>query len=497
MRAAQIFSGLSWTVTAAAINLTAQVLFTAVLARSVEPAAFGLIVMAMIAMRFVSFFAQMGAAQTLVQAPQLSKGMPTAALVVALAVSLSLYGLLMLCSPLFASYFQAPDLPAVLLVLGLSLPLSAAGALPMALLRRHGRFQASSTVEVLAYTLGYGLVGISLAINGHGVWALAWATLAQQTLALVMGLLLSAYPLSRAVERADWARTWGNGSRYSFIGFLEFLWANVETLMIGRWLGNAALGLINRAQLLCNLPVEQGVSAGSKVLFPTLSAMQAEPKRLRDGFLVMLMATTLLSAPISAVMSAASADVVRVVLGPAWQDAVVLVHTLALGVPAMFMYVACGITLDSVAALRPKLLLQLSLLPVKVAVLWTLLEHGLGAVAVGMVVCEWLRLALGLLLVQRVLTIPARPLWQALGVGLALAALVYASVLAATWAGQFGQWPAPVRLLADMAAAFLVLSAVLYTCLSRWRSFEPLLSFESLCVRLARMQGFVRRSYPI
>jgi lipopolysaccharide exporter len=493
MRATQVFSGLGWTAGAAAINLIAQLVFTAVLARAIEPAAFGLMAMAIIALRFVSYFAQMGAAQTLVQAPTLSLGLPTAAMATALVVSTALYGLLVVAAPLFVAYFSAPGLAEVMMVFGLVLPLTAASALPLALLRRAGRFQASSTIDVLAYTLGYGAIGSALALTGHGVWSLVWAALAQQAIALLLSLGLSAYPLTLAVQRSDWARAWGLGSGYSVIGFLEFLWANVETLLVGRWQGPVALGLLNRAQLLCNLPVEQVVNAGSKVLFPAMSSLQGQPERVRNGFLVTLLATALISVPISAGVCAAAPELVRAVLGPQWGDATALVRVLALSVPPMFLYVACGVAMDSVAALRPKLWLQLGLLLVKVALLVATASFGLVTMAVAIVFCELLRLTLGLFLVCRLLSVPAAAVRQVLQIALLLGLLVFVGVSAVSGLTENGQLHMGIRLVADALVGAGLLVLVLYALLPRWRSFEPILSFDSLCQRLVRVQGLVRR----
>ncbi len=139
MRARQVLAGLGWSTLATLVNLVAQFGFMAVLARVLDPATFGLMAMAAIATRFASFFAQAGAAQTLVQQKNLDKGLTTAALVLTLAISLALYAATVLAAPLFSRYFATPDLVQILAVFGLTLPLSALGSLPMALLRRQGR----------------------------------------------------------------------------------------------------------------------------------------------------------------------------------------------------------------------------------------------------------------------------------------------------------------------------------------------------------------------
>lgn len=497
MNARHILAGLGWSSIATAVNLAAQFGFMALLARVLEPAAFGLMAMAAIATRFASFFAQAGAAQTLVQQATLDRALTTAAFWLSLAVSGALYAVTWLAAPLFSRYFQAPELVAVLRLFGLTLPLAALGALPLALLRRQGRFAAAALIDVSGYVLGYGLTGTVMALQGQGVWSLVAASLCQQALSATLAFGLARYPLGGAVPRATWQQVLGQGSRYSLIGFLEFLWANVETLLIGRRLGQAALGLQNRAQLLCNLPVEQTVNASSKVLFPALSAMQTDRARVADGFLLMLLATGVLSSALSAGISAAAVDAVGLLLGGRWQAAVPLVAVLAASVPAMFAYVACGITLDSQAALGPKLRLQATLLLVKLAAVLALSQWGLIGIAWAIVACEWLRAALGMALVSHLLHIPATLLWRTLGMLAAVLLTVYGAVSAAVALGQAMALPLAVRVLADALSGALGFMLLLVFGLPVWSRFSPLQRFDTVRAATHRAVRWIQRDAAV
>jgi lipopolysaccharide exporter len=493
MDARQLFAGLRWTTGAAAISLIAQLFFVAVLARKLDPAAFGVLLMAMIASRFVSIFSQMGGAQTLIQSPSLSPGLSTASLLLATGVSSLLCLLLIVLAPAFAWYFQTPDLTSVLRVYAWVLPLTAIGALPLALLRRQGRFQASSSIDVVAYVLGYGVTGVVLAQLGYGVWSLVVATLTQQGLALVLGFASARYPLHWPVPPAAWRQALGNGAGYSLIGFLEFLWANVETLLIGRLLGKVSLGLFNRAQMLCNLPVEQLVNTISKVLFPTLSSMQNDKPRMADGFVLMLLVTGVLSVALSAGIAAAAPDVVALLLGPKWHEAAPLVQVIALGVPAMFMYVACGITLDSLAALRAKFKLQAVLLVLKVCAVLLASRWGLLAMVGVVAVCELARTACGVWLLRRLLALDTALLLRVLLLVLAVGVAVYGSVwLLGRGLAAWG-WPLALRLPAELATALLAALTVLLISMRSWMHWAPLRRFESLRLPLARLHGRAMR----
>lgn len=497
MKARQVATGLGWTAAAALLNLLAQLVFIAILARKLEPSAFGMLAMASVATRFASYFAQMGGAQVLIQAREITPALATAGLLTALGVSIALYAVLGMAAPIFSLYFHSPELVSVLWVFGLTLPLTAIGALPMALLRRQARFGTTSAIEVVGYVIGYGFTGVALASLGYGVWSLVFAVLMQQVAVSVLAFGLVRFPLAWPISRSAWNRIIGFGSRYSLIGFLEFLWANVESLVVGRLIGQTGLGLFNRAQLLCYMPVEQTVSASSKVLFPALSAMQHDRARLADGFLVMLLATGTASAALSSGVSASAPDLVMALLGAQWLDAIPLVQLLSASVAALFIYVVCGIALDGMAALKPKMQMQAAVLIVKLLAMISLVSWGLAGIAWAVVISEILRAYLGLRLLTRLLAIDRRCVWSVLGLMAAIGAAVYLSVWGARLGTAAAGLPLVARLACQMVAGALAVAAVLGLALRHWSSFKPLQRFESIRRRLDALYRFTYRGpYP-
>ena len=504
MNARQIVSGLGWSALATAVSAACQLGFMAVLARLLDPGAFGLMAMALLALRCASFFAQMGFAQALVQKPRLDAQDTTAALLLALAIGSALYGVMALAAPLFASAFDAPELSALVRVLGASLLLNTLGGLPLALLRREAEFKRLSAIEVTSFVLGYGGVGIACASLGLGVWALVAATLSQQALTLVLGFALVRYPLAWPVSVRAVKGLWAYGAGYSLVGFLEFLSANVESMFIGRAFGKLELGLFNRATMLANLPVELGVSAVNKVLFPALSGMQGDAKRIADGFLLLLLGIGLFSSAMACAVAVAAADLVALLLGPNWLGIAPLVSVLALAVPPLFMYVACGVTLDSIAALRPKLKLQALVLLLKVGLIGLIAALSSGsaafagqaliAVAVVVVLCEALRLALGLRLVAQLLAIDAARLWPLLGVFVATGAVVALGVALSAAAGDAAKLPLVARVLLELLVGAGLWLGVLALLALRFSGYAPLQRFEPLRRGLLQLRAQLRRA---
>ncbi len=64
--------GMKWSLVAQVLNVATTVVTTAVLARLLDPATWGLVSMALVILRFGQYFARMGVGSALVQKPELT-----------------------------------------------------------------------------------------------------------------------------------------------------------------------------------------------------------------------------------------------------------------------------------------------------------------------------------------------------------------------------------------------------------------------------------------
>ena len=493
MDARQILSGLGWSTLATAVSALCQLAFMAILARLLDPSVFGLMAMAGLALRFAGYFSQLGFAQALIQRPVLDAADTTAALAMATTLGALLYVAMVVAAPLFGAAFRSTDLAPMIDVLGVSLVLGPLGGLPLSLLRRQGRFKRVNAIEVAAYVAGYGGVGVACAERGLGVWSLVAATLSQQLLLLVLGFAAQRYPLCWPIPRVAFARLWRFGSRYSAIGFIEFLGGNIETLFVGRMLGKSELGSFNRAGTLTNLPVELGVNAVNKVLFPALSNLQGDRLRLADGFQMLLLSVGLFSAAMAGGIAAGARDVVPCLLGARWAGIAPTVSLLALAVTPTFMFVTCGITLDSLAALGPKLRLQSIVLAVKVALLCALMAWGLEGAACAVLLSECFRLAFGLHLVGRLLGVAMKCLGRVVLVCVGTGVIVGCSVALTLFAASATGMPLPARVLLEALAGTAAFATSLLLLAALWPGYAPLQRFETVRRWHARLLAVLTR----
>jgi PST family polysaccharide transporter len=128
------------------------------------------------------------------------------------------------------------------------------------------------------------------------------------------------------------------GGGFTLARFLNYSANQGDYFVVGRMMGPEALGLYSRAYQLMMLPAKYFGQVLSVVLFPVMSKIQDEKRQLTKTYLSGIAMVALVSAPLGALMVATASEIVEVVLGPKWSDAVIPFQILALGVVARGSY---------------------------------------------------------------------------------------------------------------------------------------------------------------
>lgn len=312
-------SGIGWTWGATAVTAGLQVLYTAIMSRLLEPADFGLMATAMVAMRFITYVSRFGLGSAVVQRKELSRDEAGTAFRLSIGIGLAgAVGSLALSGPL-ATLVGEADAARVLRWLSIALLLGSMTLVPEALVRRQMAFRGLASAHVASFVVGYLGVGLSMALAGAGVWSLVGATIGQTATLFLVTLALARPPLRTSRRSTRQLLTFG--CAVSLTGFLEFLVSSLDTLAVGRWVGAAGLGQYSRATYLVGLPVEQATTAVARVLLPGLSQVQNDPTRFGRAVLrAMSPLSTVVIVPMLAV-AASSTAIVPLVLGPGWDEA--------------------------------------------------------------------------------------------------------------------------------------------------------------------------------
>lgn len=352
-------SGVKWSYFASIAGGVLQIATTAVMARLLTPTAFGLVALAGVALRFVDHFAKAGITQALIQKARLSSADIRAGVTLSVGLGLAFGVIAFAAAPFVGTIVQDPDVVPVLRWLSLTLLLNGVNSPATALLRRNLRFKQLALIEIGSYVIGYMLIGLGMALSGAGVYALVGAIISQMTVRAAASYAVTRHPLLPTRRADSYRSVFSFGGRVSIVGFFEFLQSNLDTVALGRWEGSTRLGLYNRAKMIGELPSIHLAFGLQRVLFPSFSAIQMDQARLRTAFLSTVGIASAIIIPLNVGMAVAARELVLVLLGPQWIDAVEVLPWLLLAASVTLLGMFAGTVAEAQAALNQKLIVAI------------------------------------------------------------------------------------------------------------------------------------------
>lgn len=323
--------GMIWVAWGSAAMAVLQLVVVALLSRLLKAEDFGVVTAALFFIGFSLIFSQLGLGPALVHRPDLQPRHISTAFFASAGFGLLIAAILWLLAPAIASFYRMDALVPVVRVLALGFPINGISSVAENMVQRQFRFRLLANTNVLAYGLGYGLIGVVLALLGWGVWALVLAQLSQTVLRTVL-LCRAAPPLLHPrPTRKAFSELIDYGVGQSAGRFAWFLANQADNLVVGRWLGAAALGFYGRAYQLMAAPTSALGDVLDKVLFPTMAHVQHDTRRLASAYLQGCALIALVTVPTGVVAAVLAPELVRVFLGRDWQAAVAPFQVLALG----------------------------------------------------------------------------------------------------------------------------------------------------------------------
>jgi PST family polysaccharide transporter len=417
-------AALLWRFTARFAGFGLRLAIFVLLARLVAVDAFGLATQALVVIGLTAVVSEIGMAPALIQRRQLSDTHIRVAFTASLLCGVVLTAFLWLGAPFAARVCGTPEMVWVLRLISFTFLLTPLGSTAGALLQRRLAFRKLFFVDLVCYLAAYGGVGVTLAVLGCDVWALAWPPVIEALLRSILLYAIARHPLRPSLARAELRDLLHFGAGMTMARLANYTALTADNFTVGRWLGTTALGLYARAYRIMSLPITEFSDAIGSVLFPTCAEVQDQPDRLRRASLAAVSLTALVVFPLLAALAIGAPELVVGVFGAKWAGAVQPLQILCLGGAFRSIY-SLG---DSMAQARGAVYSQSWRQAVYALLVmlgsWAGTRWGINRVAVGVVVA----LAVMYLLMMQLSTRLIQARWisylAAQGPGIILAAAV-------------------------------------------------------------------------
>jgi O-antigen/teichoic acid export membrane protein len=324
----RVVSGIAWKAASQIILQCSRLIVALILARMLTPHDWGLAAMTLVFSGFVVVFTDNALGTALIQRRDLTDRDRSTVFWTSAMIGTVLAALGIALSGPLARFYGEPDVQPLFSVLAISFCATGLGTTQGALLVREMRFRSLESRQIIA-TLSGAAVGIGVAVGGGGAWAIVAQYVTDAT-------LFSALLWYRTSWHPTLSFSWASLRKLS--GFAGNVFAenvlyqggrNLGSLLIGRFLGAAALGAYAIASNVILVPFSRLAAPLQQVFFPAFSSMQNDRGRMADVWIRVTRLVGALAFPALVGLVIVATDFVSVVLGPRWEDAAPIIQILA------------------------------------------------------------------------------------------------------------------------------------------------------------------------
>ncbi len=291
----------------------------ALLLRQLGPEPFGVVAMAAGLMAIVSGMGDAGVGDSLVTDPELDERRLGAALVLTGGIAALLSACALLATPLVVRFYDQPAVAWPWVVSAGSVACHLLAVVPQGLARRQERFSLLAWTRLCSMILA-ALVAIPLAFSRADVWPiLAWQGVSP--LCALVVLWLAVRPGLARPTRHSLSELWRFSRGVAGFTALNVLSRNADDVIVGRFLGEKALGYYALCYRILTLPLGLIGDSFATVAQPRLTRLLGDPSALGRALGDLIRAVTLLTTPICLGAALAAPELIEVVFGAAWLPA--------------------------------------------------------------------------------------------------------------------------------------------------------------------------------
>ncbi|MDR0308198.1 MAG: lipopolysaccharide biosynthesis protein [Chitinispirillales bacterium] len=295
-----------------------------------------------------------------------------------LTASILVYIIVFFLSPLIAKFYNEPRLVALTRFIGITFFFNALMLIQQTDRSRKLNFKIQAFITIPAGLVSGG-VAIGLALNGLGVWSLAFQMVLGSFLMMVLYWALNGWRPSLVFSWDSFREMFSGGVMFFLASVVTSIRENCISLIVGKTFSIQQLGYYSFGQKIIRLSSENIVSAVQNVTFPALSKIQDDKQKLTQGCKMIIKNISVIIFPLLAALFVLSDCFVQVFLGEKWLPAVSYLKILCV-YGAIRSLIVINDNLISVKA-SPKLVVKLRIAFSAIIILSIVLMVNFGMIA--------------------------------------------------------------------------------------------------------------------
>ena len=312
--------GTAWSAIDNVTQMGVSFLVSIVLARLLSPDDYGLIGIINIFTVVCTAIINGGFSTALIRKKDITDEDYNTSFIVNLGLSLVLYALIFIASPLIAEFFEREELVSLTRVSSFTMIIGALAIVQQTRLTKRIDFKTQTKITLIASVVS-GAVGIIMAFLGFGVWALVAQMLTVQGLKTILLWVYNHWIPSLRFNKKSFDELFGFGWKMMVSGILDSLWTQLYQVVVGKFYNAATLGQYTRAKQFSQMFSSNLTNVIQRVTYPVLSEIQDDQERMIAAYRHVIKTTMFITFTLMFALGAVSEPLLYCLIGEKWHEA--------------------------------------------------------------------------------------------------------------------------------------------------------------------------------
>ena len=357
-----------------------------ILARLLTPADYGTVALVAVFISLSTVIVQCGFNSALIQKKIVTDVDYTSGFIFSTLLTIILYMVLFLFAPCIAEFYHSKELALITRVLSLVLFPNAITSILIAKLSRELKFKAIFMADISAILIS-AIIGISMAWEGYGVWAIVVQQVIFQFINCIILLFTAKWKLEIKGVVNSFIDIFPFGSRILASNILVSIFLNLRTLIIGRVYSAGDLGMFNRGIQFPQALMESINGTMQTVLLPVYAREQESKSKLISMVRLSVRLSNYLIFPLLIGLSCIAEPMVQLLLTDKWLSCVPFIWYFSIAYLCQPIQIITAQAMRAIGDSKTPLKLEIVRKCIEVILLLITIPISVHAIGIGAAIC--------------------------------------------------------------------------------------------------------------
>lgn len=315
-----IYASLAWNFFERICVECVQLVISIILARILLPEDYGILALITIFISISTVIVETGLSSSIINKEDITKKQINFIFSISLLASIVLYAVIFFGAPLIAKFYDAYNstlLIKLLRVYSLVLPIGAITSVQMAVVHKNMQFKKMFFVNFISVIVS-GAIGVFLAVNDYGVWALIAQQMTSKAILFIsLTLILKWIPTLGKPDKESWGMI-KYGSNILGLGLFNVVYNQFSSITVGKIYTPNSLAFYNKAQTFPSMIATNTDYSMQKVMFSAYSKEKDDINRIKEMMRNTISIISFILFPLLLGMFATTENIVYCLLSEKW-----------------------------------------------------------------------------------------------------------------------------------------------------------------------------------